>query len=51
MAEGSEAARKQALVSRGEKAASLCFEVTAIPGSDVPGELSNSLTAILARRW
>lgn len=30
---------------------SLFLSLTALPGSDVPGELSTSLTAMLARRW
>lgn len=40
LSKGSEATRKQALVRRGESAVSLCFMMTALPGSDVPGKLS-----------
>lgn len=35
--------REQALVSRGEKAMSLCFPMIALPESDIPGELSHSI--------
>lgn len=51
LSESSEATGKQASESRGERAASLFLSLIALPGSDVPGQLSKSLTAILARRW
>lgn len=50
LAAGSEATRQQALVSRGERAVCLCFARVVIPETDIPGELSNSLTVLARRR-